>query len=69
VIGPPAAYSPVPPTCARNLALFTGKDLAMKKLILACIALAFASAIVGGCKAEGEIDPDGHVSHNFVAPR
>jgi hypothetical protein len=42
---------------------------AMKKLLLACLALAFASAVVGGCKAEGEIDPDGNVSHHFVAPR
>ena len=41
----------------------------MKKLLLTCIALAFASAVVGGCHAEGEVNPDGHVAHNFIAPR
>ena len=41
----------------------------MRKVILACFALAFASSIINGCRAEGENDPDGHVTYNFVAPR
>jgi hypothetical protein len=41
----------------------------MKKVILACLALAFAASTINGCRAEVEADPDGHVSHNFVAPR
>jgi hypothetical protein len=41
----------------------------MKKVIVLCFALACLSSIINGCRAEGEIDPDGHVTHNFVAPR
>jgi hypothetical protein len=39
-------------------------EIVMRKLMLACLVLSFASAIIGGCKAEAEVDPDGHVSYN-----
>lgn len=38
----------------------------MKKMIFACLALAFAASVMtaaGGCRAEGEIDPDGNVNY------
>jgi hypothetical protein len=41
----------------------------MRKLFLACLALALTSAFVGGCKVEGEVDPDGHVSSNVALPQ
>ena len=34
----------------------------MRKLILTCAMLAMASAALVGCRAEGEVDPDGRVA-------
>ena len=42
---------------------------AMRKLLMTCLAIAFASAALVGCKVEGEVDPDGDVSSNVVLPR
>ena len=41
----------------------------MRKLLMTCLAIAFASAALVGCKVEGEVDPDGDVSSNVVLPR
>ena len=41
----------------------------MRKVVLACFALAIVSSIINGCRAEVEPAPDGHVSTNLVAPR
>ena len=41
----------------------------MKKLALACLALVFASALIGGCRAGGEVDLDGDVSYTGVMPK
>ena len=37
----------------------------MKKVLFACVALMFASAVIGGCRAEGEID----TATSVTAPR
>lgn len=39
------------------------------KLLLACFAVALASAALVGCRAEAEIDPDGKVSYHRALPR
>ena len=41
----------------------------MRKLILASLALVLVSAVLGGCKVGGEVDPDGNVSYNGAAAR
>ena len=41
----------------------------MRKLIWASFALVFASAVLVGCRAEAEVDPDGEVSYNGVVAR
>ena len=41
----------------------------MKKLLLACFALAIASSALVGCRAEAEVDPDGKVSSYHPMPR
>jgi hypothetical protein len=41
----------------------------MRKLLLTCVALTFASLALAGCRMSGEIDPDGDVSSNVVLPR
>ena len=41
----------------------------MKKLMLTCLVLALTSALLGGCRVGGEIDPDGSVSYNGASPR
>jgi hypothetical protein len=40
----------------------------MRKLLITCLALAFASALAG-CRVEGEADLDGDVSTNLAVPR
>ena len=41
----------------------------MKKLLLACFALALSSSALVGCRAEAEVDPDGKVSSYHALPR
>lgn len=41
----------------------------MRKILLACFSIALLSAALTGCRASGEIDPDGNVSHQGVLPR
>jgi hypothetical protein len=41
----------------------------MKKMIFACLALMFAASVMAGCKASGEVDPDGDVSYIGAVPR
>lgn len=46
----------------RSFFLDQRKVFEMKKMIFACLALVFAASVLTGCKAEGKIDPDGHVT-------
>ena len=41
----------------------------MRKMIVSCFALALLGALIGGCKVEGEVDPDGHVTSNVALPQ
>ena len=41
----------------------------MKKMIFACLALVFAASVMAGCRAEGELDPDGDVSYTGAVAR
>ena len=41
----------------------------MQKLLLVCFTLALASAAPAGCRAGGEVDPAGSVSHDGPAAR
>lgn len=68
-LDPPAGRALRIPPAVQRRQQQEGVPHIMRKLVLACLALALASAALSGCRASAEVDPDGEVSYNRVVPR